>query len=129
MGIDANLVAMNLMQRVREPLMRLLDEEPRAVFLGSNFDVSALDGGSTRIVAATGHGLVVVRTGLLRRLTPYAVESRRRLEELRNPLFLWPGTTLLGEMYAEPLSGIWVHRRYRDEVVAAYAIAVQLTHH
>lgn len=121
---------MNLLERVRTPLSSVLepDEEPRAAFMGSNFDVSALDGGSTRIVAVTQHGLAVVRTGLLKRLKPYKVESRRSFTELKNPFFAWPGATLIGEEYAEILNGIWVHRRWRNNVVEAFAISLELAH-
>ncbi len=121
---------MNLLERVGTPLRGMLepDEEPRVAFMGSNFDVSALDGGSTRIVAVTQRGLTVVRTGLLRRLTPYKVESRRNFAELKNPFFAWPGRTLIGEEYAEVLDGIWVHRRWRNDVVHAFAISLELAH-
>lgn len=121
---------MNLLERVGTPLRSVLlpDEEPRVAFLGSNFDVSALDGGSTRIVAVTQHGIAVVRTGLLRRLKPYKVESRHSLTELKNPFFAWPGRTLIGEEYAEILDGIWVHRRWRSDVVEAFAISVEHAH-
>ena len=118
------------MEEIAGPLESVLEpgEQPFAAFVGSNFDVAALDGGSTRIVAVTGRGLAVVRTGVLRRLRPYAVESRRRFEEFGNPLFAWPGKTLYGEEFAEILSGIWVHRRWRDAVTSAYGVSLNLSH-
>lgn len=119
-----------LLDKINGPLEAILEdgEQPVAAFVGSNFDVSALDGGSTRIVAVTGRGIAVVRTGLLRRLRPYAVESRRRFEEFDNPFFAWPGQTLYGEEFAQILSGIWVHRRWRQAVVRAYGVSVSLNH-
>lgn len=119
-----------LLDKINEPLEAILEdgERPVAAFVGSNFDVSALDGGSTRIVAVTGRGIAVVRTGLLRRLRPYAVESRRCFEEFENPFFAWPGKTFYGEEIAQILSGIWVHRRWRREVVNAYGVSLAMIH-
>lgn len=114
---------------MRSRLASLLepDERVEAVFLASDFETSSIDGGSTRIIAVTENQLVVIRAGLLRRTRPVTVVDRRPLSDLSNPLFAWPGTTLYGENHAEVLPGLWVHRRYRDAVTAAYGIAVRAT--
>ena len=100
-------------------------ERVEAAFLASDFETSSIDGGSTRIIAVTDTHLVVIRAGLLRRTRPVAVIRRRPLSDLANPFFAWPGKTLYGEDLAEVLPGLWVHRRYRQAVVAAYGIAVR----
>ncbi len=101
--------------------MPFLDEgeELRFVFMGANFDAPASEGGSTRIVAVTTRSVVLIVTGLWHRTTPRRVEDRRPLAKLRRTDDIWPGTSLIGELWGEALPGIWVHERYRPVVQRA----------
>lgn len=92
-------------------------------FIALDLDTAGF--GFSRIVAVTRQEVYVIRPGLLRRAHPVEVMESRAMTDIANPLFAWPGRTALGETYAEILPSLWVHRRYRHEVFAAYGVAVR----
>jgi len=98
-------------------------EDPLYAFMGADYEVSAMNGGSSRIVLVTHRNVVTLRGGLLRRSQPKKLEGRRPLSDLHHPAAVWPGRTLIGEEFGEAMDGIWVHRRYRPIVEQAYAHA------
>lgn len=94
-------------------------ETVRHVFMACDYNTTAIDGGSTRIIAVTDPWIVVLFGGIWHRTVPQKLAERRRPTDLRDPEVVWPGTSPYGEEWGQVMSGLWAHVRYRDVVERA----------